>query len=126
MSKSMSCIDSMCPAFPHPYSSHNQHWAAATEAGQGQRKICPATGRPICIQAGIWSIPIKRHLQSVSIQRPGSGRAPYLVENSMYDWVPWLLSRHPRCTSIPELVEGKCVKHCEAPLIFPSTSVESC
>ena len=28
--------------------------------------------------------------------RPGFFLAPYLVETSMYDWVPWLLSRHPR------------------------------
>jgi len=44
--------------------------------------------------------------------RPGFFLAPYLVENSMYDWVPWLWypgTRDAHPMAIPEVVEGKCL-----------------
>lgn len=44
MSKSMSCIESMCPADSSILIPQLLGHPAATEAGQGQRKICPATG----------------------------------------------------------------------------------
>ena len=102
-----------CVLQTHPYSSHN-FLGTQPQQRQDRDSAKYAQQQGANMHPSRYLVNTDKAAPSVSKYslRPGFFLAPYLVENSMYDWVPWLWypgTRDAHPMAIPEVVEGKCL-----------------